>query len=347
MTTTKETKNAPLVWLDAATLTIEGKGWTDTESFYDRFPAKAKALVHPDVWGLAQNSAGIVVKFETDSTEIQVRWKLRMERLALTHMPATGASGIDLYVMHNDKLRQLATGFPADIESEANLIWDISSQMREYALYLPLYNGVESVKVGVIAGSKTRKASKRKKDVKPVVVYGSSIVQGGCASRPGMAYPSIISRALDIETINLGFSGAGKCEHEVSDLLVELDPSIFVIDCIPNMAIETVDERIRYLLDKLKTTHPDTPIILMESPGLQNEFICHNDPWNLLQKNDILKSIYQDYVDGWKSEMHYIEGSSLMGDDGEATVDGLHPTDLGFTRMANAVAPILDRIINK
>ncbi|MCE5322612.1 SGNH/GDSL hydrolase family protein [bacterium] len=340
MTATGEATNTPLTWLDVASLTIEGKGWTDTESFYDRFPARAKELVDPNVWHLAKQSAGIVVRFETDSNEIHVRWKLTLDRLALTHMPATGVSGVDLYAMNDGRARHLAVGFPVEAENEVQLARNLCGRMCEYALYLPLYNGVESVELGVCADSTIRKAGKHKKNIKPVVFYGSSIVQGACASRPGRAYPSIISRMLDIETINLGFSGSGRCEHEVSELLAQIDPSVYVIDCIPNMAVDTVDERIRYLLDTLITA-PRTPVILIESPGLQKERICHDDPWNLLQKNAILKDVYQDCVDGWNGGMHYIEGSSLLGDDGEATVDNLHPNDLGFYRMANAIAPVI------
>ncbi len=335
-------------WLDAATLTVEGKGWTDTESFYNRLPASAKKTVNADVWSLSGDSAGISVKFATDSPEIHAKWRLTKERLALPHMPATGVSGLDLYVRYHDKLRWVATGcYPYETVNEYKLIGGLGNEMREYTLHLPLYNGVESVEIGIVECSSIQGVSPRNPQIKPVVFYGSSIVQGGCCSRPGTAYPSIIARKLEIRTINLGFSGNGKCEPEVADLLAELDPSIFVIDCIPNMKVDYVDERIRYLLDKLKSTHPETPAILIEQPLLQSAFISSEDQFAMYKKNVALRKIFDEYEPTWEGRLHYIQWQSLLGDDSEPTVDGIHPTDLGFFRMADAIAPVIERVLKQ
>ncbi|MCE5322613.1 SGNH/GDSL hydrolase family protein [bacterium] len=339
-------QNNSIKWTDAATLTIEGKGWTDTVHFYDRFPAKAKAMVNETLWKLSRYSAGIAVRFISDSPAIHARWKLEYPQLGLTHMPATGVSGVDLYVRHQGRLRWLATGFPLAVENESELRTGMTREMREYALYLPIYNAVESVEIGIADGSDIQTAPPRKPATKPVVFYGTSILHGISCSRPGMAYPSIIGRKLDIQTINLGFAGSAKCEKEVSDLLAELDPSVYVIDCMPNMDIDDIDQRLRYLMSKLKRTRPETPVILVEEAQRQWMFMYPDEPQNTTARNLIQKQVYEDCVDDWNGRLYYIECHTLLNDDGEQTVDGTHPTDLGLCTMAKIIAPVIGRVIS-
>jgi len=334
-----------VLWRDAFGLTMEGRGWSDTASFYDRLPAKAKSIVREDVWYLAADSAGIVVRFVSDATEIHARWKLIRPDLAMNHMPATGVSGLDLYVRIDGKWRWLAVGKPLAQENDVTLISDLPAGKREYALYLPLYNGVSSVELGVPAGSTIESAPPRTRDVRPVVFYGTSITQGGCASRPGMAYPALVGRALDIPTINLGFSGNGRGEHEVSDLLAELDPSAYVIDAMPNMDPDTVDERIRYMLKTIHAKHPDTPLIIVEHAIFPSAFNAAKGRLASASWNKILEKIYTDNKDEWKGRLLYVKCDKMMGSDGEATVDGVHPTDVGFLRMADVLTPGVKKAI--
>ena len=331
-----------MVWHDMKTLNIEGKGWSDPTDFYTRFPDKAKDKIDEYLWFLASNSAGIMARFITDSDEIKAKWKLKNALHGLPHMSDTGVSGLDLYVKFEGKWHWLGTGMPGALENEQSLIAGLPREKREYALYLPLYNGVDSVEIGVSDGSSFEKASECRKYPKPVVFYGSSIMQGACASRPGMAYPSILGRRLNIETINLGFSGSGRCEKEVADLLAELDPQVYVIDCMPNMEASYVDERIRYLLKVLKQNHPTTPVILVEHPIYQYTFIFNTTE----PKNDVLRKVYKDIQSEWDGKLYYIKCDNLYGSDGEATVDGVHATDVGFLRMADAVGEILDKVLD-
>lgn len=334
-------EDAPeIVWTDAARLTIEGVGWKDTPGPYYRLPAKAEALVREPVWNLASHSAGVLVRFLSDSPVLHARWKVTSAELAMPHMPATGMSGLDLYVKHPSGWRWLGAGRPAAQESSVKIIDNLSENEREFALYLPLYNGVESLEVGVAAGSGLKPAPARPK---PVVFYGTSITQGGCASRPGMAYPAIIGRKLDLPTINLGFSGNGRTETEMVDLLAELDPAAFVIDPLPNMSTGELQERLRYLLKTLSEKHPETPVILVESVTYQNEFIREASPTPTQEKNQVLRAIYDEAKPQWQGRLYYVEGPALLGNDGEGTVDGVHPTDLGFLRMADVLAPVVAR----
>ena len=325
------------VWHDMKTLNIEGRGWSDPTDFYTRFPDKAQSRVTEHLWFLASDSSGIMARFITDSDEIKVRWKLKNALHALPHMADTGVSGVDLYVKYKSKWHWLGTGMPGALENERSLIAGLPCEKREYALYLPLYNGVNSVEIGVSSGTSFEKAPNHKKYSKPVVFYGSSILQGACASRPGMAYPSILGRRFDIETINLGFSGSGRCEKDVADLLVELDPQVYVIDCMPNMEASYVYERISYLLKELKQKHPNTPVILVEHPIYQYTFIFGTTE----PKNDVLRKVYKDVKSEWNGKLYYVKCDKLYGTDGEATVDGVHATDVGFMRMADEVGKTL------
>jgi hypothetical protein len=346
---TSEKQVQSIRWHNLQDLNVEGRGWDNRDNFYCRLPAKAQAKVNGSLWRLAGHSAGMVARFVTDSPEIQVRWKvtrsspLPVERI----MAPTGVSGVDLYVRFNGKWRWLAIGIPTGRENESTLVSGLPREKREYALYLPLYNGVTSVELGVMDEADLAKAPPRTRNTKPVVFYGSSIMQGASASRPGMAYPALIGRWLDIPTINLGFAGAGKCEHEVADLLAELDPQVYVIDCLPNMEPSYVDERTRYLLKVLKEKHPNTPVILVENVVQQNLFIRVKNPAKADEKSAILKKVYQDVVSDWNGRLFYVENDDrLYGNDGEASVDGVHATDVGFMRMANVINPVIEKALD-
>lgn len=331
-------------WHDAKSLSVEGQGWSGTAAPYDRLPARAEAIVSEGAWAQSRSSAGIVVRFVTDAPEITVRWKLTSSALAMDHMPATGVSGVDLYVRRDGKWEWLAVGRVWAQENTFRLISGLTPEQGEYALYLPLYNGTASAEIGVPEGSAVKPGPPRKPGVRPVVFYGTSITQGGCASRPGMAYPAIIGRRLDIPTINLGFSGAGKCEREVADLLAELDPAVYVIDPLPNMAAEWIDGRIKYLLGILREKHPDASVVLVETAGTRSVYSrekLDQDPQNIA-----LAKVYKDCRREWGKRLYYVKGGTLVGSDGEGTVDGVHPTDLGFQRMADILTPIVRRALD-
>lgn len=322
-----------LVWTDASQLTVEGKGWTDTESFYDRLPAKAKGVVRQPVWDLSLNSSGYCVRFVTDAPTIHVKWDLRSPSLAMDHMPATGVSGVDLYARQASGWRFVGVGRPTKQSNEATFY---NPGATEFALYLPLYNGVTAVSVGVPAGKTLSPAPKRGK---PVVIYGTSITQGGCASRPGMAYTAIVGRALDVPVINLGFSGNGQSEPELADLLAELDPAAYVFDALWNMTPEMVTERTAPFVRKLRAGHPDTPIVLVEDCTIHN-----NIPTT---KGKLLRGIFEQLKQEGVKGLYFISADGMMGPDDEGTVDGCHPTDLGFTYQAAVFVRDLKPILGK
>ncbi|MEI2700412.1 MAG: SGNH/GDSL hydrolase family protein [Microthrixaceae bacterium] len=170
-----------VAWYDAKALGIEGQGWTDTKLPYDRFPAKAEATLRPDVWNLSRHSAGMAFRFVTASPTIHARWTVTSDRLAMPHMPATGVSGLDLYAKDDaGKWRWVAVGQPKEKTNTAILANGIKPGPREYLIYLPLYNGVAQVEVGVpMSQTIERPAEYPAAKAKPIVFYGTSITHGG------------------------------------------------------------------------------------------------------------------------------------------------------------------------
>jgi len=332
-----------VLWYDVLALGLEGRGWADTKTPYDRLPAAAEGKVPASVWGLSLNSAGMCVRFVTDATTIQAHWVLRSTNLAMNHMPATGVSGLDLYVKTPDRgWRWVAVGRPESPDNTATLVSGMPAGEREFMLYLPLYNGVSSVKVGVPSDARLGKAPPRPPErARPVLFYGTSIAQGGCASRPGMVHTAILGRRLDVPVINLGFSGSGRMEAVMAEFMAQLDPAVYVLDCLPNMSAEELTERVEPFVRTLRQAHPDTPILLMEDRTYANAFILPGTRARNDTSRAAYKAAYERLLAAGVKGLHYLPGEDLLGDDGEATVDGSHPTDLGFARQADAMEKAL------
>jgi GDSL-like lipase/acylhydrolase family protein/SGNH-like hydrolase/esterase family protein len=343
-------KSAPaLAWTDLRSLEIEGKGWADTKAFYDRLPAKAEGKVRDAVWSLSRHSAGLCARFVTDAPTIHAKWTLSSKSLAMPHMPATGVSGLDLYVKTDDgKWRWLAVGQPRDQTNNVALVSGLPAGKREYMLYLPLYNGVTSVELGVPEGRTISKAPPRAAGAdKPIVFYGTSITQGGCASRPGMVYTAILGRWLDRPVINLGFSGNGRMEPDLATLLAEIGACVYVLDCLPNMSAKDVSERVDPFVDILRQARPSTPILLVEDRSYANSYLLAGPRERNEANRKALREAYESTIKAGISGVHYLPGASLIGDDSEGTVDSSHPTDLGFVRQAEAFAKALRPILLK
>lgn len=333
----------PILWYDVRLLGVEGQGWQDTKAPFDRLPEKAEGTVRPPVWSLSRQSAGLCVRFVAAAPTISARWTLTSTSLAMPHMPATGVSGLDLYVKTDaGKWHWLGIGRPTQLTNQAALASGIPAGKREYLLYLPLYNGVSSVEIGLPKDQPLEKAEPRPADrQKPLLFYGTSITQGGCASRPGMVHTAILGRRLDRPILNLGFSGNGKMEPQLADLLAELDPAVYVLDCLPNMNAAEVTERVEPFVQTLRKAHPKTPILLVEDRSYANAFLLpgprkHND-----ESRAALKKAHERLTAAGVTGLHYLPGDQLLGEDGEDTVDSSHPTDLGFVRQADALEKVL------
>jgi len=324
------------VWYDGQLLRLEGKGWEDTESHYDRLPAKAREMVRPPVWSLSHHTAGMCLYFTTNAESVKVRWTVRSENLDMPHMPATGVSGLDLYTRRDDGRWVFRhNGRPHALSSESTFA---VTPGTECMVYLPLYNGVGSIEIGVPEGQTlSSPVASVHKQAKPTVFYGTSITQGGCASRPGMAYTAIVQRQLDMPVINLGFSGNGKMEPEMAELLAELDPAVYVLDCLWNMSSAMVAERVGPFVRRLRQARPDIPILLAED--------CSVRDTTPTEKGAILRTIYQELKSDGITGLHFLSNRNMLGDDGDGTVDGVHPNDLGMMRQAAVFSKSLATIL--
>jgi hypothetical protein len=330
------------LWYDCKDLAIEGKGWTDTLSYYDRLPARAHGRVPEDVWTFSRCSAGLCVYFAADAPSVQVRWTLRNEMLAMLHMPATAVSGVDLYRRNEaGQWRFWGNGRP---DAPVNAVTFSPPAGSECLLYLPLYNGVKSVVIGIPKYRTLRTpATEAIRRRKSIVFYGTSIVQGGCASRPGMAAAAVVGRALDVHVINLGFNGCGRIEPEVADLMAELDPSVFVVDCLWNVQPELVATRAAPFVGRLRASRPSTPILLAEDSSFQSV--------SPTPRGRVLRGIFETLVAAGDTNLHFLSNQDMLGSDGEGTVDGCHPNDLGMLRQAavfsKALLPLLTDTLNR
>ena len=331
-----------LAWTDVSAWQLEGRAFADRSAPFDRLPATARDDVRKVVWDLSRHSAGIAARFKTNGRELHVRYRLRSARLAMYHMPATGVSGVDLYAKDDaGRLRWVSVSKPKGRDVRQRLCAGLAPAPaggREFALYLPLYNGVEALELGVPRGAKLTPLPRRQ--TKPIVVYGTSIAHGACASRPGMAWPALVSRMLDREVVNLGFSGNGRMEPEVGAHVAAIDAAAFVIDCLPNMTDAQVRERAATLVRQLRRARPDAQILLVEDRTFTNAWILPAKQSSHAARRAALRAAYDELsVDD--DRLHYVEGAALIGADDEGATDGSHPNDLGMQRQARAVAAAL------
>jgi hypothetical protein len=330
-----------LQWHDVTKWGAEGRILPDQERlrWFDRLPAAAQKTVTPAVWSLSRDSAGMMVRFKTDASAIHVHYKLLKANLAMPHMPATGVSGVDLYARDaNGKWRWVQVTKPGSQEVKAEITNGLAPGFREYAAYLPLYNGVEFMSIGVAPNSKFETLEPR---VKPIVFYGTSITHGACASRPGMVHTAILGRRFDMPVANLGFSGNGRMDHAVGEFLTQVDAAAYVIDCLPNMGPADVTAKCVPLVKQLRSAKSDTPIVLVEDRRFTNDWITPAKQEFHTANHAALRAAFNTLQEDGMKHLYYIPGDHLYGDDSEGATDASHANDLGFMRQADIFEPVL------
>lgn len=335
-----------VVYTDASMFPLYGKISDQTNERYERLPSSLEGVSRDPVWYLGRNSAGLFIRFRSNSTSIHARWESTFNN-SMTHMTDTGTKGLDLYAIVDGEWRHVCSAQPQGKKSERCIIANMDPVEREYMLYLSLYDGVKSLEIGVDEGSMLDlPAVDRPSREKPVVMYGTSILQGGCANRPGMVHTNIIGRRLDREVVNLGFSGNALLDMEIAELMASVDdPGLYVLDYVPNASAEAIDEVGEQFFRIIRNAHPDVPVIFIEDVIFPHTIFDNKILEEVTKKNEAQKRLYKKLKKSGEKRIYYISAEGMIGDDGEATVDAIHFTDLGAMRYVDHVLPVIKRAL--
>ena len=331
-------------WIDGKGLPLEGRAFENVDWFYDRLPSNVSTNVNEGVRTMKHHTSGMLFRFKTDSRRLSFKWIPYFEELAMDHMPATGVSGIDVYRYDESAGRW--------VYAKSGRIWDAKkggtlsmdwTPGTPCLVNLPLYNGIRSFKLGVESNATVSALGPRASGVKkPVVFYGTSITHGGCASRPGLSFVNVIGRDLDVPVVNLGFSGSGRMELEMSDHLAAIDASCYVLDCLWNMNNPVTRERYEPFIRNLHTKRPNVPIVMMgrcdvwARPEIEQDRLVYG-LYRKLKGED--PNWFARLFLGKKAlwgNLHFYPKTDMYSGDAEGTVDGAHPNDHGMLELAEA-----------
>ena len=308
---------------------------TESEPFFKRIPTKVAKNTSEGVVSLYARAAGGRVRFVTDSVNIAIRAKLS-HISKMPHFTLCGSAGFDLY----EDLRYYKTFVPPyDItDGYSSTLSFKSKKMREITINFPLYSTVSSLEIGLDKDSTVDEASEYTIGT-PVVYYGSSITQGGCASRPGTCYQHIITRRLDCDHINLGFSGNARGELAIAEYIAGLEMSAFVYDYDYNAPnVEHLNKTHERMFKIIRERNPKLPIVMVSAPDRTGG---HDE------RKDVIMQTYLNAKSIGDNNVYFIDGGAMMdifGDD-NGTVDACHPNDLGFACMAKAIGDVLEKIL--
>lgn len=320
-------------WIDGRDLPLEGKVFRDVESYYDRLPKGVTKAVNEGVRVKKHETAGLQFRFKTGSRKLRMTWKPTWTTLGYPHFCANGASGIDIYRRSpGGTWRYVKTGSVKDAASggSVELNWDPSD---ECLVNLPLYNGLRDFRLGVDAAATIGSATPHLNGGgRPVVFYGTSITQGASASRPGLSFVNIVGRQLDVPVVNLGFSGSGHMELEMSEHLAKIDASCYVLDCLWNMDERMIASNYEKFVRNLRRLRPDVPLVL----AAPCDAFGDGGKWRMDRREAQAKAIYDRLVaEGWE-KVFWIPRDEQLCFDGESTTDTCHPGDYGMMQLAQA-----------
>lgn len=350
----------PWTYIDAQNLRIINHAFAgETERTYARLPRYVKDSIPEgrELWDRQQCSSGIGVRFATNSTRIGCKYTLYWDT-HMIHMADTGLKGTDLYILEGDSVwRHVNTNRPYVKKDEngnktklveSTYVSNLDGKMHEYVIYFPLYDGIEDFSVKVDSGAVITKGSPEVINAnRRIVAYGTSILQGGCASRTGMAATNIIGRELNCEVVNLGFSGEGKQDTYVARAMATIpDVDVFLLDPVPNCTEMMCDTLTYNFVKTLRALRPDVPIVMLEGPiypyARYDSFFGKYLP----KKNDAFRRNYERLKAENPNNLYYVTSEGLDGPEDDGTVDGIHLTDLGFLHYANKMIPILRPLLD-
>lgn len=336
-------------WIEPRIADVNGKIAHNRVGIYDRLPESLQSTVRAPVWQLSRNSAGLYLDFFTKASHIVVKYKVA-GRLNMPHMATTGVSGIDLYALEESSDSwSWASGEYSFTDTITYSYEGLrkTETGRRYRLYLPLYNTVKWLKIGVPDSDTIQFFSQKEP---PIIVYGTSIAQGACASRPGLAWTNLLGRMTDTPIVNLGFSGNGRLEKPILDLLAATPAAIIVLDCLPNLGIS--DERTEKQIDSLiynavgllREAHPETPIILTEHSSGFNCSILNEDKLRSYEMTTLIARLVVNRLRKEGVDKLFVLNNESIGLSIDSTVDYAHPNDIGMKKIAAAYFRLIKRI---
>ena len=349
-----EVDEAGVKWLDGRDMPYEGRGFEDVAYFYDRLPAGVTYRVNQGVLSMKHHSAGLQIRFTTDSDFVVVKFVNYNDSKGFYHMSELGTSGIDIYRQDakDGRWKYVTSSHRASVkqinrDDTARILRTPWKKGEACLVNLPLYNGIRKLWIGVAKDAKIGPPPPHRSGVeKPVVFYGTSITHGCSASRAGLAFPSIVGRDLDVPIVNLGFSGSGVMELEMSEHLAKIDASCYVLDCLWNMSPtekerpgRSFERNYEVFIRNLRKLRPDVPIVMAEQSD-----VFHSD--RFARMNAVHRELYGRLVaEGWKN-LIYLPADEMYDDTGDGTVDGTHPNDLGMASMARAYGGAVREALN-
>lgn len=338
--------NEELKYVDAQHLTLVGKVMPTPANVYHRVDTLKYGNMPGAVKRLFTYSAGLAVCFKTNSTNVTARWVTRNKGV-MGNMTPIAQRGLDLYIYTDGQWIPAGVGTPiaGKTHLECRIAQHVKPEEHQFMLYLPLFEELLSLEIGVDSAATIEAIPSPFRHT--VLVYGSSILHGACASRSGLTYPARLSRSTDINFINYGVSGNGKMEASVADMLKDIEADAFVLDCMPNPSPEEITERTPYFVNTLRKYHPGVPIIMIESymreKGYSDQQVydrCRRQSQAFIEQYELLKK--QGVPD-----LYLIRDQQAIGTDHEGSLDGVHPNDVGFERMAKQYGPQLMEILKK
>ena len=336
-------KETNIVWINAlqTPISLHGVYFSEEERRYRRMPKEVADSVNNGVSGLAKYTAGGRVRFITDSPYVAFKCVVPQNAI-MAHMPISGSFGLGVYENNvfigrcSPTSQQMIGGIDNKCAFEG-ILYTLTEGEKSVDVYLPLYGGLYDLYIGIKEGS-SLKAPKPYAHPQQVVFYGSSITQGGCASVPGSDYIGLLCRWLDTEVYNLGFSGSARGEKEMADYLASLDASVFVLDYDWNApTVEHLQATHLPLYETIRKAHPTTPIIFITKPDYDS------NPQLSAERRDVIRKTYEIALSRGDTLVDFIDGETLFGGHGRdgCSADCCHPNDLGFYRMAERIAPVL------
>jgi len=341
--------DAEVVWSNVINAPFELHGFYEPNNgeYFRRLPDDVAEATSKSVKLLHRESAGGRVRFSTNSPYIAIRARfLAVGRSS--HLTLISSAGFDLYSDGEFGSRFIKEfRLPMDTkESYEQIIHLNGEHLRSYTVTFPVHSVVEKLEIGLKPGA-VLSAPRPYRNLAPITVYGSSIVHGTAATRPGTTYPAIISRNFNIDYRNIGFSGHAKGEPAIARWLAELPTSVFVCDYDHNApSVEHLHNTHYNFYSIIREKNPELPYIMITRP---NYWTCPNDKDIILRRREVIMHSYLRARENGDENVYFIDGMSffIAPNQYEQVVDGIHPNDAGFVRMADSIGTVIRYILEE